>query len=187
MSYGIPMNMFPVTDNGEFHFDDHHNWVAQRRRLECLHDPDRERGGANDEGAIVPGPHDIIMGRHWEAQLHEGNIRFRDIVAKHWKAYDGAMKHQKREIAEQVVQDVKAAGSRFLGSDGGGCLLVDDITAREKTSTAFRDRRKMALADEKRKASEMQAQASELELLSPGPADKSCGFGEVKRTKWSLS
>lgn len=168
------MNMFPVTDNGEFQLDDHHTWVAQRQKLECPHN-------TNDEGAIVPGPHDIIMGRHWEAQLHEGNIRFRDIVAKHWEAYDAAMKHQKKHIAETVVQDVKAAGSRFLKSDGAGYLLVDDIVAREKTSSAFRDRRKMVLADEKRKASEMEEQ------ISPGPADKSCGFGEVKRTKWSLS
>jgi hypothetical protein len=187
MPYGIPMNMFPITDDGEFPLGDHNNWIAQRQRLESLKDPNDEREGANDERAIVPGRRDIIMGRHWEAQLHEGNIRFRDIVAKHWERYDNAMKHQKKQIAEVVVQEVKASGRRFLKVDGAGdYVLVDDIVARDKASSAFRDRRKMVVADEKRKACEIQAERSGLEQITSGTPDNGGGFEQVKRTKFSL-
>ena len=168
------MNMFPVTDDGEFPLGNHKSWVAQQRRLE---DPDDEpRGGANeDEGAIVPGTHDIILGRHWEAKLHEGNTHFLNAVAKHWETHDASMKHQKKQIAEAVVQEVKAAGGRFLKCDGAEYVLVDDKVAREKTSNAFRDRRKMIVADEKRKVDEIQSET-----------DVGSSLVEVKRTKGSL-
>jgi hypothetical protein len=159
------MHMFPITNEGEFPLDNHHKWVAQRRMLEWLEDDptngeqEEEEGAAKEDeraAAIVPGRHDIILGRHWEAQLHAGNMRFRDIVATHWERYDKAIKRQKTEISAAVVEELKTSGGRFLRSDGAaGYVLVDDTVAREKASNAFRDRRKIVIADEKRKAGEI--------------------------------
>jgi hypothetical protein len=53
------------------------------------------------------------MGRQWEAYLHpQGNLRFFEIIAKHWETSDSAKKHEKTTIAPQgFVPEVNASGS----------------------------------------------------------------------------
>jgi hypothetical protein len=57
---------------------------------------------------------------------------------------EGETKLEKTMITRQIVQEVKAAGDRFLKSDEAGYVVVDDSVAREKVSSSFRDRRKKA-------------------------------------------
>jgi hypothetical protein len=140
MTFGMMMDMFPMTGDSEFPLENHQEWMTQRLQLESVENT------TNQKRLILPGPTGVTMGRDWEAQMHPGIMRLRDvIIARHWDAYDNAKKLEKTMIRREIVQEVKAAGNRFLKSDGAGhCVLVGDTAAREKVSSSFRDRRKKA-------------------------------------------
>lgn len=63
-----------------------------------------------------PGPHDVLMGRGAPMSEHEGNARLRKIVlARHADYVDPAKQRPgKHAVAVEIVQDVRAAGGRFL-------------------------------------------------------------------------
>ena len=132
--------MLPTTDDGEFPLENHQKWIAQRLQLEAIDNNTTN----HQEPSILPGPMDVVMGRDWDAQIHPGTMRLREIIASHWDAYNNAKKLEKTTITREIVQEVKAAGNRFLKSDGAGYVVVDDSVAREKVSSSFRDRRKKA-------------------------------------------
>lgn len=176
MSFGIVMmDMLPTTEDGEFPLENHWKWIAQRWQLESME---------HQERPILPRPTDVIMGRDWDAQIHPGTIRLREIIAMHRDAYDNAKKLEKTMITREIVQEVKAGGNRFLKSDGaGGYVVVDDSVAREKVSSSFRDRRKKAANTEGTIRKRQQ-----VSFLSPfGPLDRGCyEFAESKRAKCSF-
>jgi hypothetical protein len=147
MTFGIPMDAFPITSSGELPLDNHKNWLAQRLKFESM----ENTINSDDERVVVPSPLDILMGRHWEAQCHTGNLRVRSTIDKHGDAYDTSKKLEKTQIAQGVVEELKASGSRFLKSDGAGYVLVNDTVAREKMSCAFRNRRKALILEKTRK------------------------------------
>ena len=60
MTYGIPMKMFPLTDEGGRPLDDHRNWVAKQRTLESI-------TSTNDEPEVVSGSSDILGRRSCDA------------------------------------------------------------------------------------------------------------------------
>jgi hypothetical protein len=174
MTYGIQMDRLPTTDNGNFPLDNHHNWIAQRQRLESM-----EETGDEQEELIVPGPHDVVMGRQWEAQSHVGNIGFRGIINKHGDAYDQAKKQEKTAISQAVVREIKASGSRFLKLEGTDhYVLVGDKSARVKVGSAFRDRRKALINEEARRD-----KRRSLEQVALEPCNKGYDFVEMKRPK----
>jgi hypothetical protein len=186
MTFGIPMDMFPITSDGKFPLDNHKNWLAQRRTLETM-----ENTLSNDDERVgVPSPLDILLGRHWEAQCHQGNLRFRNTIAKHGDAYEKAKKLEKTQIAEEVVEELRASGSRFLKSDGVGYVLVHDKVTREKVSRAFRNRRKALVSEEDRKtAIEVQGGRRGLEQIvsafehSPERLQEDEDYVEIKRPR----
>lgn len=170
MTFGIPIQEFPIGDDYDtFPLGNHQKWTTERLKLESME--------TTDERVLVPGRFDILMGRSWTAQLQPGNIRFRHIVAKHWEVYEKARKHEKTAIAKGVVQEVKATGSRFLKSDGAGWVLVDDTVAREKVSSAFRDRRKVV------HAKALDAESGGLEEASSGSAKNEEKTGKHSEAK----
>lgn len=179
MTFGIPMDIFPITHDDRYLLANHRYWVAQRLKLES------GETTTKDELVIVPGPTDVLMGREWGAQLHPGNMRFRSTIAEHSETYEEARKRDKTNIAEQIVRDVKASGGRFLKFGGEVYGLVDDTIAREKVSSTFRGRRKAVLADEKRKEAEVSTETRSLEEAS-FECDASMGndFVEIKRPRW---
>jgi hypothetical protein len=184
MTFGIPMAMFPVTSDGKFPLDNHKIWLARRLKLETM----KHAIISDDEGerVVVPSTLDILMGRHWEAQCHQGNFRFRNTVAKHGDAYENARKREKKQIAQGVVEELKTSGSRFLRSDGSGYVVVEDAVAREKVSSAFRNRRKALILEEARRtAASVQAESLVLHTSSretPALVDHHTS----KRPRWEL-
>ena len=96
------------------------------------------------------GPYDVLMGRGALATDYEGNLRLREMVRLRQDEYIRAAKrNRKHQIAEEVVQQVKAKGGRFLQGaetvpgldprilprDEAAWLIVEDmnvITAKVK-------------------------------------------------------
>ncbi|CAB9514861.1 expressed unknown protein [Seminavis robusta] len=97
----------------------------------------------------APSNSDILMGKGKNIQNHGGNIRFRALIDQHRPRYDEANKTQKTQIAQEIVHIVKHGWKgRFLIRENkkvGWIPLVDDLAARQKVSSCFRDARKKEL------------------------------------------
>jgi hypothetical protein len=141
-TFGLPVDAFPIThDKDDFSLDNHMDWLSWREKLEarCL-------DSASDKGEeiTVPGPLDVVMGRGYDAQVHPGNLRYRNIIAKRQEVYEKSLIHEKTAITKEIVRLVKESGGRFLQQDGHGWMLVDDKKARTKASSAFSHSRRKA-------------------------------------------
>ena len=85
-------------------------------------------GGANPTGQVqlmniaVPGPNDVLCGRGGGANNHEGNIRFRKMVAEQKRRYLTADKRDKPQVARDIVQMWREQDppGRFLAQDKTG-------------------------------------------------------------------
>jgi len=86
---------------------------------------------------------DILLGRGKPLQRHVGNLWFREFVANHFDAYVALEKTKMTEMAENIVQQVKREGRRFLTqAEDGSWTEIDDHKARDKVSYTFRTERK---------------------------------------------
>jgi hypothetical protein len=60
-------------------------------------------------------PSDILLGRGAPIAYYEGNVRFRELIATRKMEYMSTGRHhRKREIAEQIFEEVRKRGGRFL-------------------------------------------------------------------------
>jgi hypothetical protein len=141
MTFGLPVDAFPITDDeDDFSLDAHMDWLSRREKLEaCL-----DNASDKEERRIsaAPGPLDVVMGRGYESQIHPGNLRYLNIIAERQEDYQKSLIHEKTGIAKGIVRLIQEAGGRFLQHDGHGWKLVDDKKARTKVSSAFRDSRR---------------------------------------------
>lgn len=114
----------------------------------------------NDVGQYVTvvNPNDVLFGRGSGPNDHEGNIRFRDMVAQRKAEYMATNHRQtKAKIARTIVDSVFACNGRFLkklepvevqklGFASGMDIyqVVDDDTIMEKAKQALRQNRDKA-------------------------------------------
>jgi hypothetical protein len=89
-----------------------------------------------------PLPNDVLLGRGKPIQERPGNVRFRDMLDKHMGKYEQGKKGGKSKVSAYIVRIVKDGGGRFLKElEDGEWVEVDEATALEKVSHAFRGRR----------------------------------------------
>lgn len=109
---------------------------------------------------VLPGPHDVLLGRGGGTNNHTGNIKFRQMVGEHKVQYFAASKVQKPQVARLVVKKWRELDppGRFLirkdepkknspstsgarnASNEGVWYEVGDKKAREKASQCLRER-----------------------------------------------
>ena len=137
MTFGIPVQVLPITVQGEKQLEHHKLWLESRRNIESAQPSDRK-----GERCVVPGPMDIVFGRDALARAHLGNLRFRKIIHDRQERYDHAASHDERSvIAADIVLGIKESGGRFLKLEKASWIVVNDETARDKVTNAFRSRR----------------------------------------------
>ena len=137
-TFGIPVQLLPITVEGELNLEHHKLWVEQRRSLESLNLSSLDQV----ERCLVPGPKDILLGRDKVARSHTGNLRFQHIITTHQEDYDNAVSKDERSIiAASIVLSIKESGGRFLKCDEASWVQVSDDAARDKVTNAFRSRR----------------------------------------------
>jgi hypothetical protein len=94
-------------------------------------------GTVNASGHIVVTNQDILCGRGGATNHHEGNKRFRDIVALHRPDYIAAPKVRKPDVARKIVRAIRMANppGRFLKKRNDGRWVdIGDKKAAEKCS-----------------------------------------------------
>ena len=94
--------------------------------------------------AVVDNPKtvDVLCGRGKMCFRHEGNNRFRVLIAEHADTYKMApTKKVKTQVIALVVEIVIARGGRFLVQNNDDCTWVDGgrKQGKKKTGHAFRD------------------------------------------------
>lgn len=88
-----------------------------------------------------PRPADVLCGRGKDSFRHEGNQRFRCLIAEHATTYKlAATKKQKMQVVMLVADIVIARGGRFLVRDKNGNWMDGGRNqGRKKTGHSFRD------------------------------------------------
>jgi hypothetical protein len=93
-----------------------------------------------------PLQNNVLLGRGKPVQQRPGNVRFREMLDKHMGKYNDRGEKGAKFTAH-ILHLVKEGGGRFLMElEDGGWVEVDEATAREKVSRAFRTRRKVLQA-----------------------------------------
>ena len=137
LSFGIPIDYFPVAYDGKLKTKDHHKWIAKQRvREEFL------RVEGQFYGVDLPGERDVLLGRGKAIYSHKGNAWMRHLVTEYYNHFDDAKYGEKFQITTLLVNTIKLKGGRFLKqSRDGWWEQADDKLAEDKVSHAFRTAR----------------------------------------------
>eukprot|EP00536_Pseudo-nitzschia_multiseries_P006407 jgi/Psemu1/304094/fgenesh1_kg.135_\ len=138
MTYGIPSDQIPIKSSGIIKCADHKKFIAFcQEREDALF-----RNGSGFRGILCPSSKDIIVGRGPRIKNHIGNETYRSLLQSRYEEYNSASITQKKQIAFDVIREIRAYGGRFLVPTKNGWIETDDASARSKVSIAFRDVRK---------------------------------------------
>ena len=117
------------------------------------HDSSIAQVGVGEEAHTIliqqPNLLDVLCGRGKRFQTHLGNKVLHSIVDMHAPRYHSAPKNQKRKIAQELVEGIKANKSRFLqihDEEADVWIEVNDEIAKDKVSHCFRSSRRRDLA-----------------------------------------
>ncbi|KAL3916997.1 MAG: hypothetical protein SGILL_004920 [Bacillariaceae sp.] len=137
MSFGIPVDCFPVTYDGKAKTKDHHKWIAKQRIRE-----DSLRTEGSFRGVDLPGDRDVLLGRGKAIYSHKGNVWMKHLVNEYFDHFEDAKYGEKFLITATLVSNIKQEGGRFLKLRSDGWWEVaDDKLAADKVSHAFRTAR----------------------------------------------
>ena len=86
-------------------------------------------------------PHDVLFGRGYGTNNHEGNKYFRSMVSSMASKYKSSSKSEKTDIAKHIIDVIHKRGGRFLAPFPNTNLwnIVEGREMRKKTSQALRD------------------------------------------------
>ena len=138
-SYGIPVDLTPITDSGNIKTSYLKQWLRLRKVVECGMTPDGTR--TNTLSIIeCPRSNDVIFRPGTSMLCHPGNVVFRgQIEAKLDRVT--VKRSEKEEVAMEIIKEVKDSGGRFLMWDNGGWWseLHDIPMLSTKISISYRD------------------------------------------------
>jgi hypothetical protein len=127
-----------VSVDGELKLENHREWLQMRRVVEGV----EEKLGETKSSIITPSRYDILFGRGRPVRENPGNLRFLFLVEQNKSVYEAADKQEKTRMSFEILGMLKAKPSRFLKKNASGIWEeVDEETAREKVSHAFRTMR----------------------------------------------
>ena len=134
MTFGIPVETFPVTYDGELKTTNHAKWLARRQSKDYKL---QERGIFT--GIDLPGKFDVLLGRGSLFQSHHGNIMLRQLVKLRHADYQAAKVGEKAAISSTIVQAIHHASGRFLERNQDDWWEeISEKEARKKVSKSFR-------------------------------------------------
>jgi hypothetical protein len=151
MTFGIPRDAFPITDDGSLDLCHHHEILAslkhreeeekEKEQQQLSFSPGSESSTPERYMTLVPGPMDVLMGRGRQPRYCPGAMRMHLLLSECSDAYEDGCKFEKTVIAGTTLKRMQNAGSRFLKAVPGGFVESDDAAARAKISHGFRSLR----------------------------------------------
>ena len=98
--------------------------------------------GGPGQAFVTPSANDVLCGRGRISFQHEGNRKFRFLIASHLSEYTQARtKKQKIDLVRSIAQTIRDRGGRFLKQDRETQLWYDAgiQAARKKVGHSLRD------------------------------------------------
>jgi hypothetical protein len=138
--FGIPVDVFPLTPEGELKRDRHAGWIKTQELIETSYNNKNNKLHQHQQRFVsIPTQSDILLGRGKACQCHVGNLRFRLMLENKYDTYEKADKNEKMVQAREIVELVQSSGGRFLTLEAGILWTqVSDLVARKKVSHRFR-------------------------------------------------
>lgn len=117
-SYGIPVDLIPITDTGNIKTTNLKQWMRLRKIVEVGMTPD---GTNANEVSIIecPRSNDVIFRPGTSMLCHPGNVVFRGLIESKQDRIT-VKRAEKEEVALEIVHEIKKSGGRFLIWDNGG-------------------------------------------------------------------
>ena len=139
MTFGIPSEAFPLSENGEIKPPTNLELMKKRQlQTESQVGPKENV----EKSGVLPSEKDILLGRGRNFRNHPGNVRFHRIIEMHEAQYENSSRYGKQLLSDAMLNLVKQDGARFLKKKPGiGWLEVSDEDSRERVCHAFRNRR----------------------------------------------
>jgi len=117
--------------------------IAPSNNGQTTHVPGSDGVPSTYVSIIVANPtqNDVLLGRGGFTNKHDGNIRFRDIVAREKERYNnlGNSKKEKKRFSERIADAVHSYGGRFLVKEKNDWVVAHPSVARKKCSQALRE------------------------------------------------
>lgn len=141
MTFGIPMNDFPVSQSGQMRPSKHLQWVERISMKEVFLSKHRISDGAID----FPFKYDVLLGRGKPYQDHPGNKYLRELVDSNFDAYNKTKRDLKRKFGESLVHQIQEMSGRFLKKEEASGMWVEASLkeAVDKVCHAFRRKREV--------------------------------------------
>lgn len=138
-SYGIPVDLTPITDSGNIKTTHLKQWFRLRKIIEVGLTPD---GIKTDTLSIIecPRSNDVIFRPGTSMLCHPGNVVFRGLIES--KQNRTTVKRaEKEEVALEIIREVEKTGGRFLIWDNSGwwSKLNDVNLISTKIAISYRD------------------------------------------------
>jgi hypothetical protein len=141
-SYGIPVDLLPITETGNVKIKNHHRFLRVRNMLERPTVAVVESGVTEDDAIECPGLHDVVF-RVGDGYLcHPGNAKFRGWIESTFDDYDAASKSRKVAISRMLVEEVLKTGRLLVWDKQWWVMLRDPEKMRSKVVGAFKDHRR---------------------------------------------
>ena len=146
LSFGIPVDLFPITSEGELKKTNHMKWLSTRRSKESTRMSQHGQhqiyfaSSMSDSQIDIPGRNDVLMGKGKPLQDHSGNVALRALVNIYLEDYQAAKKNDKVNYVNKVYDIItKSKHGRFLKKNEKGwwVLADDEKDAREKVGKTF--------------------------------------------------
>jgi len=164
MSYGLPVDCFPITSSYEWKKAYATKWFDFRNKKEQY--PERYK-----DSVYLPSRSDILLGRGKPRQLHPGNQQFHDFVVKFYEEYNTAKRKVKTEIAQKIVDEIKAFESTkvYTKDENDIWILANDDQLRDKVCHSLRRNRRLEkkLCQSSTKKQSQQEQQTTMDVDSP--------------------
>lgn len=163
MTFGLPLDILPVTRDGKVHLIDHRRFLKLLQTNDHKNVLEQAAAAANEEasndsarrGVVVksPGPMDVILGRGRRGVKLPGNVMLKGLLEEHYDAYNDGSKVDKASITQLIYTQMQQAGCRFLkplfdetkvtrGRPSPiGWVEVDNEAARDRIGHGFRNLR----------------------------------------------
>jgi len=138
-SYGIPVELTPITDSGNIKTTYLKQWMRLRKIIEVGLTPN---GINTNKVSIIecPKTNDVIFRPGTSMLCHPGNVVFRGLIES--KQNRTTVKRaEKEEVALEIIREVQETGGRFLMWDiGGWWSELNDVTIiSTKIAISYRD------------------------------------------------
>ena len=116
MTFGIPVEVCPLTLDGEPKLANHLKWLKKRE----IKDEAIRRTGVFNK-IDLPGFSDVLVGKGKPFQQHPGNVYLRQLVELHVDAYTTSRRNEdKRTMVQKILQTISDQSGSFLKKDSDG-------------------------------------------------------------------